>query len=147
MYKTILVPLDGSKQAEAIMDHIEALAGRLQAKVLILHISEEPMMLRDDEVIAVSAQHQKQRQKQVESYLKGIQKKLREKSIEAQYYIAYGPVVRTILIVAEQHDVDLIALASRGFNGSFRSVWTSVTARLLQRVRCPVLLIRYENDE
>jgi len=147
MYKTILVPLDGSKEAETIMDYIEELAGRLQARVLILHIFEEPMILRDDEVIDVSAQQQKQRQKQTESYLKGVQKKLGEKGIEALYYIAYGPVVRTILIVAEQHDVDLIALSSRGLNGSFGSVWTSVTARLLQRIRCPVFLVRYENDE
>ena len=149
MYKTILVPLDGSKRAEKILDHVEELAKRLEAKVLLLHISEQPLMLGWDEVVDMVAyqQQQNQRKKQVESYLIGIQKRFQEKSIETKYYIAYGPVVRTILIVAEENDADLIALASHGFNGSFRSVWTSVTARLLQRFDRPILLIRYKNDE
>jgi nucleotide-binding universal stress UspA family protein len=32
MYKTILVPLDGSKRAEAILPHVEELARRLVPK-------------------------------------------------------------------------------------------------------------------
>ena len=149
MYHTILVPLDGSKRAEAILDHVEELAGRLGAKVLLLQIAEEPMMLGYDEVSERSAYQQQQelRQKKVISYLTGIQQKFEEKGIQARYYIAYGPVVRTILIVAEEHNADLIALASRGLNDSFRAVCTSVTARLLQRVNRPILLIRNEDDE
>jgi nucleotide-binding universal stress UspA family protein len=150
MYKTILVLLDGSKRAEAILDHIKELAGRLEAKVLFLHISEQPLLMGYgvDKTIDMSAQQQQeQRRKQVESYLTGIQNRFREKGIETQYFIAYGPVVRTILIVAEENNVDLIALASRGLNGSFRTVSTSVTARLLQRFNRPILLIRYESDE
>jgi len=151
MYKTILVLLDGSKRAETILDHIKELAGRLEAKVLFLHISEQPLLMGCgvDKTIDMSAQQQQQeqRRKQVESYLTGIQNRFREKGIETQYFIAYGPVVRTILIVAEENNVDLIALASRGLNGSFRTVNTSVTARLLQRFNRPILLIRYESDE
>jgi nucleotide-binding universal stress UspA family protein len=149
MYKTILVPLDGSKRAQEILDHIEELAERLEAKVILLHISEQPLMLGWDEVVDMAAyqKHQNQRKKQVESYLVGIQKRFQEKGIETKYYIAYGPVVRTILMVAEENNADLIALASHGFNGSFRTVWTSVTARLLQRFDRPLMMIRYENDE
>ena len=54
---------------------------------------------------------------------------------------------RCLEIVAEENDVDLIVVASRGLSGSFRNMCTSVTARLLQRFDRPILLILYENDE
>ncbi|MEI2652477.1 MAG: universal stress protein [Microthrixaceae bacterium] len=40
MYKTILVPLDGSKRAESILAHAEALAAAFGAKVVLLQVVE-----------------------------------------------------------------------------------------------------------
>jgi len=40
MYKTILVPLDGSKRAEAILPHVENLALSLNAKVILFKVAE-----------------------------------------------------------------------------------------------------------
>ena len=38
MYKTILVPLDGSKRAENILKHVEQLAFSYGAKVIFLQV-------------------------------------------------------------------------------------------------------------
>ena len=38
MYKTILVPLDGSLRAEAILPHVESLALRLHSAVILLYL-------------------------------------------------------------------------------------------------------------
>jgi nucleotide-binding universal stress UspA family protein len=40
MYNTILVPLDGSKRAEAILAHVEQLAHRFGASVVLLQVIE-----------------------------------------------------------------------------------------------------------
>ena len=40
MYNNILVPLDGSKRAEAILPHVEELSQHYKAKVLFLQIVE-----------------------------------------------------------------------------------------------------------
>ena len=40
MYNTILVPLDGSKRAEAILRHVEDLTGRYGATVIFLRVVE-----------------------------------------------------------------------------------------------------------
>ena len=40
MYQVVLVPLDGSKRAEAILPHVEELAGRHQAQVVLLQVIE-----------------------------------------------------------------------------------------------------------
>ena len=135
MVKKILVPLDGSHLAEEILDSVEDLAGAFGAKVLFLRVEEEPLMFGYDEVADPSTYaQQKQRRKQIESYLSRTEKKFQNKGIETKHYIAYGPVVGTLLTIAEKEDVDLIALTSRGLDGSYRVLSLSVAARLLERV-------------
>ena len=148
MYKKILVPLDGSQRAEEILDPVEDMAKGFGAKVFFLQVEEEPLLLGYDEVVDQSNyQQQKQRKRQMESYLTGIEKRFQDKGIETRHYIAYGPVAGTILIVAEKDDVDLIALASHGLDGSYRVMCRSVAARLLQRADCPILVMRNNNDD
>ena len=40
MYNTILVPLDGSKRAEAILPHVEELVHQHNAKVIFMQVVE-----------------------------------------------------------------------------------------------------------
>lgn len=40
MYSTILVPLDGSKRAEAILPHVETLAKCFNSKLILLNVLE-----------------------------------------------------------------------------------------------------------
>ena len=53
MYHTILVPLDGSKRAEAILPHLEELARRYEAKVLFLQVIEPVPLLAGSEIAYV----------------------------------------------------------------------------------------------
>ena len=148
MYKKILVPLDGSQLAEKVLEPVECLAKEFGAKVLLLQVEVEPLMLGVDEVIDESTlQQQNQRMRQMDSYLNGIEKKFQEKGIETKRFIAYGPVVGTLMIIAEKNCVDLIALASHGLDGSYQGMCQSVAARLLQRSNYPILVIRHSNDD
>jgi len=70
-----------------------------------------------------------------------------ETEIVAKQYIAHGPVVGTILIVAEKDDVDLITLSSHGLDVSYQGMCRSVAARLLERADKPLLLIRNGNND
>lgn len=148
MYKKILVPLDGSQRAEEILDPVENLAMGNGAKVLLLQVEEEPLMLGYDEVVDESTLHkQNQRRKQMESYLSDIAKRFQEKGIESKHYIAYGPVVGSLLTIAEKDHVDLIALTSHGFDGSYQTICRSVAACLLQRSNHPIMVIRNNNND
>jgi nucleotide-binding universal stress UspA family protein len=53
MYQTILVPVDGSKRAEAIFTYVEKLAKMNGARVIFLRVEEEPIMLGRDEIIEI----------------------------------------------------------------------------------------------
>jgi nucleotide-binding universal stress UspA family protein len=144
MYKTILVPLDGSKRAEAILPHVENLALSLNAKVILFKVAEPSLMLEYDEVIDISTYLEKsdQQKKDADDYLTSLQEKFRAKGIDAQTLIGHGPVIKAILDAAEQENAKLVAMASHGHGGLLRTFYGSVAAGVLQRIDRPLLLIR-----
>jgi nucleotide-binding universal stress UspA family protein len=149
MYKTILVPLDGSKRAEAILPHVEQLALRYEGKVVFLQIVEPPplMVVPAQPDMALHQQELERRTGQAESYLKAIQGEFREIGIEARTELGQGPVVEAIIDVAARHNADLIALASHGRSGLTQVFYGSVAAGVLQRVDRPLLLVRSQIGE
>jgi len=144
MYNSILVPLDGSKRAEAILPHVENLAQRYNAKVTFLQVVEPtPVVVGPEAAYMTLHQHElTERTKQAELYLAARQGEFREKGIETQTRVVYGPVVGAIIDAAEDEDVDLIALASHGRSGLSRVFYGSVAAGVLHRVDRPLLLVR-----
>ena len=148
MYKTILVPLDGSKRAEAILPHVETLALSLNAKVILFKVAEPSLMLEYDEVIDMSTYVEKsdKQKKDAEYYLTSLQEKLGAKGIETQTIIGHGPVVKAIIDAAEEENAELVAMASHGHGGLLRTFYGSVAAGVLQRIDRPLLLIRSRRD-
>jgi nucleotide-binding universal stress UspA family protein len=141
MYNTILVPLDGSERAEAILPYVETLAQRCSAKVIFIQVVEPPPYEGPHEHLpgGVLDRHIKQ----AESYLTGLQKKFREKGIEAQTRVeVYGPVVAGIMDAAQAEGADLIALSSHGRTGLPEVFYGSVAAGVLHRADRPLLLVR-----
>ena len=148
MYTTILVPLDGSKRSEAILPHVEQLGRHYKAKTIFLQVvpfrtfpGGEPgagdLFLRAFE----------QDSRAAESYLSVLEASFREKGIKAKKYIAQGPVVETIIDVAEKEKTDLIAIASHGRTGLSRVFYGSVASGLLHSIDRPLLLIRSRHYE
>lgn len=150
MYSTILVPLDGSKRAEAILPFVEDLAQRYNARLVFLsvldsvHFAVEPLGVSDMAVVLMEIERQTH---EVESYLVDLQGAFQEKGFEAQVRFIPGAVVETILDTAEREGADLIAMASHGRTGLARAFYGSVAAGVLHRIDRPLLLIRAQHDE
>jgi len=144
MYKTILVPLDGSKRAEAILPHVEELAQRYEAKVVFFQVVEPPSltMTPGQPGLALYQQELERRTEEAKSYLKAIHGEFQQKGIEARRELGQGAVVEAIIDAASRHEADLIALASHGRSGLAQVFYGSVAAGVLQRIDRPLLLIR-----
>jgi nucleotide-binding universal stress UspA family protein len=82
------------------------------------------------------------REKEIESYLAGLQTRYREKDIQARTIVASGPVVDAIIGAAKRENADLIAIASHGRTGLSQVFYGSVAAGVLHRIDRPLLLIR-----
>lgn len=149
MYKRILVPLDGSKRAEAILTHVENLSRGFNAEVIFFVVEEPALLLEYDEVVDMPkylAERDKQK-KRTESYLFSVQKKFQVKGIKTRTLIGYGQVVKSIIDAAEKENIELVAMASHGHSGLSRTFYGSVAAGVLQRIDRPLFLIRSRRIE
>ena len=148
VYNTILVPLDGSKRAEAILTHVEDLARRYDATVVFLRVFEPvpPNVSLHEPYYMELQQDVERRAEETECYLTALQEEFREKGIEARTHVAYGSPVEVIIRVAEREGADLIAMASHGRSGLSRVFYGSVAAGVLHRIDRPLLLIRSLDD-
>ena len=148
MYKKILVPLDGSRRAEAILPHVEEMAYRYGVKVLFLMVIDslpvgvgpEPNYSPHD------PNHVKRQFDEAERYIAAVSGEFRSKGIEVESSIEGGQVVDEIINVSMREDADLIAMASHGRTGLARTFYGSVASGVLHRIDRPLFLIRAEDD-
>lgn len=146
MYKAILVPLDGSKRAEVILPHVEELAQHFEAKVILLEVVEPSTPLTTPQGTLMDIEAVDREAEYAENYLASLQGELSTRGLSVTRYVEYGPVVETIISVAEREDADLIAMASHGRTGLARVFYGSVAAGVLQRIDRPLLLIRSQEE-
>jgi len=143
MYNKILVPLDGSKRAEAILSHVEELALNCGKEVILMRVVE-PVYIesvhRSDMTIYQKMVNQKV--KEAKDYLVALKGEFREKGIEAHVHITQGPIAEAIITTAQSQDVDLIALASHGRGGLSQLFYGSVAVGVLHRTDRPLLIVR-----
>lgn len=149
MYNTILVPLDGSRRAEAIIPHVEDLAQCTHARVVLLRVIDPADSLAGLESLPLDTSQQliREQNEAAETYLKAKQGELAQQGMDVHTRMRFGPVVQAIIDVAQEEKADLIAIASHGRTGLARIFYGSVAAGLLQRADRPLLLIRAEHDE
>ena len=149
MYKKILVPLDGSKRAEAILPHVKNLALCFNAKVIFFIVIEPGHFIEHDEITYATTYEERldHQIKETESYLASILEQFREEGIKVQTLIGDGPVVKAILDAAKSESADLLAMASHGRSGLSRTFYGSISAGVLQRIDRPLLLVRSRNGE
>jgi nucleotide-binding universal stress UspA family protein len=143
MYKTILVPLDGSERAEAILPHVEELARRFEARVVLLQVLEPlPALVSPYDMIVDTEPDLERWQQEAQRYLEIKNKRLQAHGIETAVRVELGAVVKSIIQVAEQEDADLIAMASHGRSAMFQVFYGSVASGVLNQVDRPLLLVR-----
>jgi len=144
MYQKILIPLDGSSRAEAILPHVETLALNLGAELYLLQVIDPVAGAAGFDGVSLDVLHEliDQEAERANNYLERQCNTLAARKITATSVVRYGPIVQTIIEVANDKDVDLIALASHGRTGLARLFYGSVAAGILQRADRPLLIIR-----
>lgn len=143
MYHTILVPLDGSDLAEQVLPHVCALAACSEASVLLLRVPADPVYdyLTPDPQLANELRHDVETGAQV--YLDEVATRLSELGLSVTTKVAWGgPIHETILDIARERGVDLIAMSTHGRSGIARMVIGSVADQVVRHSPVPVLLVR-----
>ena len=147
MFSKILVPLDGSKRAETIIPYVEQLAQQNNATVILLQVLEPnaSIMTPYDMVPYIDVDAIEQRKQEANSYLTTLAGELGAHGIQVKQFIEQGPIVRSILDVAEREGVKMIAMASHGRTGLARVFYGSVAAGVLHQADRPLFIVRADD--
>jgi nucleotide-binding universal stress UspA family protein len=141
---TILVPLDGSALAETALAPAAALAGTMQARLLLLR-AVEPQVAAGT---AYSTGHSYAYGDPAEaleasrSYLEALAGGLRERGLTVDVQAVEGPAAPAITGAAWERGAGLIAMATHGRSGVGRLVLGSVATTTLHLAAVPLLLVR-----
>ncbi len=151
MYKTILVPLDGSELAELVFPHIEMLAKQSShwpsVEVILLRValsSRVPVAGFQDRYGAsalVVEQAAVADKEDAEKYLADVSKRLKTSGLKVRTELMVGDAADEILDYAKNNPVDLIAMATHGRSGISRWAYGSVASKVLREIHTPLLLV------
>ena len=145
MYKTILVPLDGSERAESILAHVQDIAQRYESKVIFLTVLEVPhSVVAPDGIYVPSEEVVEQHRVEAEEYLQQNKTAFEQLGVQAEVRIAQGRTVDAICQISQDENVDLVAIASHGRTGLAQVFFGSVAVSVLHRITRPLLLVRAE---
>ena len=139
----ILVPLDGSLQAEEALLIAQELARVFGNPLLLVRAGEAPFIAGGAigaEMIAGQAWEWSL--EEADNYLKRKAAELESRGLSVRTRTAVGSAAPFIQDVAVEHKAGLIVMASHGRGWLGRVVLGSVARSVLQEVDTPILLIR-----
>jgi nucleotide-binding universal stress UspA family protein len=116
----ILVPIDDSWVAQAVLPYAELLARTLDAEIRLLSITSERSDTPNLEAIAAE---------------------LRPRGARVSTALLHGDAAQQILAAAEQEDVELVIMATHGRGGLERWLVGSVADTVMRACSRPILLI------
>lgn len=138
MYQKILVPLENSEADKTILEHITQLAQLTKAAILLVHVADgwvarhyDYLQLRESEEM-----------KKDRMYLESVAADLRAKSFEVEYALALGDPADEIIKIAEEKQVDLIAMSTHGHRFISDLLYGSTADKVRHLVTIPVLLLK-----
>jgi nucleotide-binding universal stress UspA family protein len=145
MYKKILVPLDGSPQAECVLPHAEAIA-RTGVQEIELVSVVEPVEIPTRGKIALSEDDLKrimvESKHDMKKYLDQVVARLARSGIKVHPIILTGKPAESLINYIGSNDVDLVVMATHGRSGLTRFFWGSVAEKILRSVETPILLVK-----
>jgi len=140
--KRIVLPLDGSPVAEAVLPVVADLARAGGASVRLLRVMPLPSNYEDahGHVVAYTDQEMERLEGEALDYLRTVEARLGGLPVESR--VRFGDPLEEILKEADAFDADLIAVTTAGRSGLGRAVLGSVADRVFRKAGTPVLLYR-----
>ena len=141
----LIVPLDGSRLAEAALPYTEYLAQGLTAKVLLVRVVKQIGAESPYSMAMLSASDASDLQEQVEreaaEYIEGIAGGLERKGIEVEHRLLTGAPAQNIADLSQKASRSLVVMTTHGRSGLMRWVLGSVTDALIRTSGDAVLVI------
>lgn len=142
--RTILVPTDFSRDAEAALDAAsQCLALSEEAtRVILLHVYHVPAEYRAYGPTSTFARLSGELEERLRERLEELARPLRREGRTVDVECIHGIPAEAIVRHAAEADADLIAMGTHGRSGVAHLLLGSTAERVVQHAQCPVLTLR-----
>lgn len=143
MYRSIMVPLDGSSFGEHALPLARSIARRTGARMQLTYVYVPGQPLVMDAIPPYDRGFEAQDRARDRAYLERLAERMDPHgSIDVTVTMLDGPIAEALLAHAVAEKVDLVVMATHG-RGALSRFWLgSVADRLVRRATVPVLLVR-----
>ena len=140
-FDKIMIPLDGSRLAEAALPKaVELVRNNPDATLILLRAAEATTLPGVDPIDAQVSVVQ-----EAEDYLETVAARLREDGVSGvKTSVWYGAAAPSILEAARMANPDLIMMSTHGQAGIGRLIVGSVAESVLRGTRTPIFLVRVD---
>ncbi|MCI0423084.1 MAG: universal stress protein [Acidobacteria bacterium] len=138
MYHKILVPVENSPNDQVILNHIQDLVSLTGAKLLLVCVAHGWVARNFDQLKLRESEEMRSDR----DYLAALSEELRSKGMETDYILAYGEPSDEIIRIAQEQQVDLIAMTTHGHRFISDILYGSVSHDVRHAVNIPVLLLK-----
>jgi nucleotide-binding universal stress UspA family protein len=163
----ILVPLDGSPSAEAVLPEIQSLAEKFQAEVVLMKVvasqtaqlsNPVPDLARPAVAMsrlipsflpeAINTENVYvddvvvHNTAEANDYLSGVARTLARRGLKVTVAMRPGKAAEAILSLAREEDVDLIVMSTRARSQASKTFRGSVPEKVLRESKVPVILVK-----
>ncbi|MEA5579375.1 universal stress protein [Anabaena sp. UHCC 0451] len=134
MFKTVLFPIDQSREAREAADLVSKVVQQFTSRLVLLSVVEEPApdAVSGDPMLSPEA---------VAKLLENAQALFSQQGITAEVLERQGNPAFTICDVADEIGADLIIMGCRGLGLTDEGATDSVTTRVINLSPCPVLIV------
>jgi nucleotide-binding universal stress UspA family protein len=143
MYRSILVPLDGSTFGEHALPLALSIARRAGAELQLLHVDAPLAAVYAEGAFAIDSRLTHEIKERQMAYLNGVARRLGGfADVRIQPLLREGPVAETIRTTAESTGASLVVMTTHG-RGALARFWLgSVADHLVREMPMPLLLVR-----
>ncbi|WP_416839455.1 universal stress protein [Haloferax sp. DFSO52] len=137
MFDEILLPIDGSSASETAVPHVFELAERFDSVVHVLFVVDDTR----DSISIMDGPILDSLEQEGHRHVEEMVKRATERGIDAVGAVIRGAPYEAIVEFADEHDIDVIVMATHGRTGVERVLLGSVTERVVRTAPVPVLTV------
>ena len=155
MFKTIVVPLDGSRFSSIALKYAIDIADHYKARLILVRAVERtvPVATAGASIgvetaassrLAVEAAEGEDHihERQAKQYMRKKVREVTSEGIKAEHRVVFGDPYESIMDICKQEKADLVVMTTHGKSGLKRAILGSVADKIVRDARVPVLAIR-----
>ena len=137
-----LVPLDFSESANLALDYAITLAGKLGARLTLLHVIQSLPLGGVDMGVTVPLAYLQDLEAEIRRSLASCLERVTAAGLEGDMVMVHGVPFHEIIEMAKTQQVDLIVMGTHSRTGLQHILLGSVAEKVVRLAPCPVLVAR-----